>query len=376
MKNTFGQSVSITLFGESHGPAIGAVLAGIAPGLKIDNKFIKQRLALRSARCDLSTARNEKDQFQILSGVFEGKTTGSPLAILIPNQDVRSSDYTEIKDLLRPGHADYTAHCKYHGFQDFRGGGHFSGRITAALVCAAAICEKALLDKNIIISSHIKRCAGINDKEFSVYLDENKIKLDSRNLSSLLININNKSFPVFDDNQADKMQIAIRQAKDAKDSVGGILETIVIGLEAGIGEPWFDTLESVLSHGIFSIPAVKGISFGDGFKLADLKGSQANDSPVMQDGSITFKSNHNGGINGGISNGMPLIFQTVIKPTPSITKKQWTVNIKKKENSVLQIQGRHDPAIVHRARQAVNAITSLVLCDLLALRHGTDWLAK
>lgn len=376
MKNSFGQSICLTLFGESHGPAVGAVLEGLAPGISIDNDFIKNRLGLRSAKGELSTSRNEKDEFEFTSGVLNGKTTGTPLTVLIPNQDIRSNDYLKNKDLLRPGHADYASHCKYHGYQDIRGGGHSSGRLTAALVCAAAICEKALLDKDIIIGTHIKKCAGIADKEFSDFFKERNLFIDKKELSSLLTKLNADAFPVLSKTQSDKMQQAILKAKESGDSVGGILETMVIGLEAGIGEPWFNGLESVLAHGIFSIPAVKGVSFGLGFNIADLKGSQANDSPIMHKGEITFASNNNGGINGGISNGMPLLFQTAIKPTSSIAKEQITVNIKRKKEALLVIQGRHDPTIVHRARQVVNSVTALVLCDFLALRYGTDWLAK
>lgn len=363
MKNTFGQSVKITLFGESHGPAIGAVLDGLAPGIEIDPEYIETRLALRSARGDISTARKEKDAFQFVSGVLDNKTTGTPIGIIIPNQDTRSSDYELTEHLLRPGHADYTAYAKYHGHQDIRGGGHFSGRITAALVCAGAICLRALEEKDIFLGTHIKSCAGINDANFADIDEQVKI-------------LSTKSFPVLDDNKGLLMKQAILDAKNDGDSVGGILETAVIGLEAGIGEPWFDTVEGVLAHGLFSIPAVKGVSFGLGFSFAEKRGSETNDSPLITGDKISFKTNHNGGVNGGITNGMPLIFQSVIKPTSSIAKQQTTINIKQKEISILQIQGRHDPAIVHRAREVVNAMTAIILCDLLALRYGTDWLAK
>ncbi|HHT23968.1 MAG TPA: chorismate synthase [Clostridiaceae bacterium] len=370
MKNTFGQSVAITLFGESHGQAIGAVLDGLAPGIKIDEAYIRTRLSLRSARSNISTPRSETDQFEFVSGIHNGITTGTPIGIVIPNMDTRSKDYQITEHLLRPGHADYTAYTKYHGYQDIRGGGHFSGRITAALVCAGAICMHALEQKNIFIGTHIKECAGISDDSFADY------RQNSPELKQQVKDVSVKVFPVINNVKGELMQQAILDAKNESDSVGGILETCVLGIDAGLGEPWFDTLESILAHGLFSIPAVKGVSFGLGFDFADKKGSQVNDSPVIHDGNIAFLSNHNGGINGGISNGMPLLYQTAIKPTSSISKPQPTIDILQKKNTTLEIHGRHDPAIVHRAREVVNAMTALILCDVYALRYGTDWIAK
>ncbi len=366
MKNTFGNSLALSIFGESHGPAIGATLAGLAPGIEVDYAFIEKKLALRAPSGSISTSRKEADSFEILSGVYQGKTTGTPLTIIIRNQNTRSEDYLRDADLVRPGHADFSANCKYHGFQDPRGGGHFSGRITAALVAACAICEQILQSKGIRIGTHIQSCAGINDVDF-----------DLTNLEENLNRLSEKNFPVLCQQQGEKMQQAILAAKANKDSVGGILETVMTGIEAGLGEPWFDSIESVLSHAIFSIPAVKGISFGSGFTLAEMTGSQANDSPVVSDdGTVVFESNHNGGINGGITNGMPIVFQTVIKPTPSIALEQDTINLKAMKNEKLSIKGRHDPAIIHRASHVVNALSAFVICDFLAMRHGTDYLAK
>lgn len=361
MKNTFGQNVSLTLFGESHGSAIGAVLDGLAPGLPVDESHIAHQLSLRRPQGAVSTARQEPDPFQILSGVFQGKTTGTPLCIMIPNQDTRSRDYAAQKDLARPGHADYTAYCKYHGFADYRGGGHFSGRITAPLVAAGAILLDALRQRGILLGTHMLRCAGVNDRPFGDFEEDFAL------LSQL-------SFPVLKEAAAQEMQEAILDAREARDSVGGILETAVTGLPAGVGEPWFDTLEGVLSHALFSIPAVKGVEFGSGFALADMRGSEANDLFRMDNGKIVTESNHNGGINGGISNGMPLLFRCAVKPTPSISREQDTVDFIKGENTQLCIQGRHDPAVVHRARVVADSVTALVLCDLLAQRFGTDWL--
>ncbi|MBQ8415517.1 MAG: chorismate synthase [Clostridia bacterium] len=358
MKNTFGQSVAVTLFGESHGSEVGAVLDGLAPGLLIDEDFIRHQLSLRRPEGKISTARVEADEFRIVSGVFEGRTTGTPLCILIPNTNTRSKDYT--KGLPRPGHADYTAECKYHGFQDYRGGGHFSGRITAALVAAGAIAILALRQNGILIGTHISRLASIPDRGFGDYVADIEALGDSR-------------FPVLDTKVESVMKRQIEEAASEGDSVGGVLETAVIGLPSGVGEPWFDTVESVLSHALFSIPGVKGVEFGDGFALSDMRGSKANDGLRMENGKVVTVTNHNGGINGGITNGMPVIFRCAVKPTPSIFIEQESVDLEAKQNATLSLQGRHDPAIVHRARVVVDSVTALVLCDLLALRFGTDF---
>ncbi|MBR3760753.1 MAG: chorismate synthase [Ruminococcus sp.] len=364
MKNTFGSSVSVTIFGESHGTMIGAVLDGIAPGIPVDEEFIAAQMSLRKAAGSISTARHEADRVRIVSGVFNGKTTGTPITFIIENQDTRSRDYGELAYKARPGHADFTASVKYHGYHDFRGGGHFSGRITAGLVAAGAVAISALKEKNIRIGTHILSCAGVCDRGFS-----DNPEADIEKLAD-------SAFAVLDDSVRDEMILRIEEAKSNGDSVGGRLETAVTGLPAGVGEPWFDTLESVLSHIIFSIPAVKGVEFGDGFALADMMGSQANDPFCSQDGNIATKTNHCGGILGGISNGMPIIIRTAIKPTPSIYKEQNTVNLNTAENTTLVINGRHDPAIIHRARVVLDSAVALCLCDQLALRFGTDWLTK
>ena len=358
MKNTFGQSVAVTLFGESHGEYIGAVLDGMAPGLTVDEAFIRHQLSLRRPQGKISTARVEADEFKIISGVFEGKTTGTPLCILIPNTNTRSKDYN--RNIPRPGHADYAAECKYHGYQDPRGGGHFSGRITAALVAAGAIAISALRQNGILVGTHISRISDICDRSFNSY------ESDIETLADL-------SFPVLDFQKADLMRACIEDAASEGDSVGGILETAVIGLPAGIGEPWFDTVEGVLSHALFSIPAIKGVEFGEGFGMADLRGSEANDALRIENGRVITATNHNGGINGGITNGMPLIFRCAVKPTPSIFQEQESVDLASGQNTTLTLQGRHDPAIIHRARVVVDSVVALVLCDLLALRFGTDF---
>ncbi|MBP5305275.1 MAG: chorismate synthase [Lachnospiraceae bacterium] len=363
MKNTLGNSVAVTLFGESHGEEIGAVIDGLAAGITVDEEFIAKRLTQRRPAGAISTARAEKDPFRIVSGVFNGKTTGTPICILIPNGDTKSKDYSATRFLPRPGHADYTAYKKYHGFEDYRGGGHFSGRITAALVAAGAIAQKALEAKGIAIGTHIKACAGVKDAEIT------DIKKD-------ITYLNDTVFAVLEKETEDKMKRAIEAVAKDGDSVGGILESAVVGLPAGVGEPWFDSLESALSHGLFSIPAVKGVEFGEGFEFANMRGSAANDPFTVHEGRVVTKTNHNGGINGGISNGMPLIIRCAVKPTPSIYKEQDTVDMKEGTDAKLQIQGRHDPAIVHRARVVADSVIALVLCDMLALKYGTDFLGE
>ena len=361
MKNTFGNSVAVTLFGESHGEAIGAILDGLAPGIDIDTDYIAHMLTLRRPSGKISTPRQEKDAFRILSGVVNGKTTGTSIAILIPNENVKSGDYAQMATVARPSHADYTAQCKYHGYQDARGGGHFSGRITAALVAAGAICKCALEQKGIYIGTHVKKCAGISDREFGDLLQDVK-------------SLSQKEFAVLEESSGEAMREAILAAAAEGDSVGGILETAIVGMPEGVGEPWFDSVESMLSHMMFSIPAVKGIEFGAGFGIADMRGSAANDPMKLDDGRIVTATNNNGGINGGITNGMPIVFRTAIKPTPTIFKPQNTVDFSTLTETVLEPKGRHDPAIVHRARIVQDAAAAIVLCDALALRFGTDWL--
>lgn len=363
MKNTFGNNVSVTLFGESHGASVGAVVDGLPAGIKVSEAFISHQLDLRRPFGKVSTSRQEADNFEILSGVFNGKTTGTPICLVIPNENTQSKDYSKTYGKARPGHADYTAFCKYNGYEDYRGGGHFSGRITAGLVAAGAIAIDALSEKGIKIGTHISKCAGVKDSKFADY---------ERDINSLY----DKIFPVLDDEKGEEIIKNIEKAAADGDSVGGILETVVIGLPVGIGEPWFDSVESMLSHALFSVPAVKGVEFGAGFSCADMLGSQMNDSLFLEDNKISTKTNNNGGINGGITNGMPVIFRCAVKPTPSISKEQETVDFINNENTVLSVKGRHDPCIVHRARVVVDSVTALVLCDLLSQKFGTDWLGE
>ena len=360
MKNTFGNAVTLTLFGESHGEAIGCVLDGLTPGTEVDPERIRAALDKRRPAGAISTGRREPDEFRIVSGVYEGKATGTPLCILIPNVAQRSEDY-EKKTAYRPGHADFTADMKYHGFQDARGGGHFSGRITAPLVASGAILRAALEKKGIVIGTHIASIHGVADAPFTGSEEEMKY-------------LEAATFPTLSAEAGEKMQEEILRAKERGDSVGGVLETVVKGMPAGVGEPWFDTLEGMLSHALFSVPAVKGVEFGAGFDFARLYGTEANDAFIKEGGAIRTRTNQNGGINGGITNGMPLVFRCVIKPTPTVSAEQDTVDGATGEPCKLSSGGRHDPCIVHRAKIVLESVTALVLYDALSARYGADWL--
>ena len=361
MKNTFGNIISITLFGESHGEYIGAVLDGVCAGITVDEEYIAKKLEQRKPHGAISTKRCEPDNVEIVSGVYNGVTTGTPITLLIKNTNVSSKDYSILKDTPRPSHADYVAEVKYGGNQDYRGGGHFSGRLTAPIVAAGAIISRALLNKGIRVGTHIKSLHGVKDRAFSDY------KSDIEELDE-------KLFPVLDEKAAAAMTEEILEAAKNGDSVGGVLETAVVGVPAGVGEPWFDSLESTLSHALFSIPGVKGVEFGIGFGFADLFGSEANDPFVTDGEKICTKTNNNGGINGGISNGMPITFKVAMRPTPSIYKEQQTVSLSKMENTTLKIEGRHDPAIIHRARAVVDAISAITIADALTTAYGTKYL--
>ena len=340
MKNSIGTSVILTLFGESHGEMIGAVLDGMAPGIVVDEAFIALQLEKRRPSGPAGTARREADEFRIVSGVFNGRTTGAPICILIPNSDTRSADYELTRLLPRPSHADFSAHIKYHGFEDGRGGGHFSGRLTAPVVAAGAIALKVLENKGITVKTELLECGGIAGSD------------------------------------PEGIETAVREAREKGDSLGGILRTTVEGLEAGVGEPWFDSLEGALARAVFAVGGVKGVEFGAGFGIAKMRGSQANDPFCLEEGVIRTQTNNSGGIAGGISNGMPVVFKTAIKPTPSISLPQQSVDMESGVERTLEINGRHDAAIVLRAAPVITALTAVVLCDFLALRHGTDYLAK
>lgn len=360
MKNTIGNSITMTVFGESHGPAVGVVLDGLTPGLKVDKEFIARQLSMRRPSGKTDTARVEKDAFNILSGEYQGFTTGTPLTIVIPNENVRSADYDSLRALPRPSHADYTAEMKYHGFQDPRGGGHFSGRITAGIVAAGAVCLQALEAKGIKIGTHILRCGDVKDAPFS----DINAEIDALSV---------KRFPVIKDVEA-AMTEQIASAASQGDSIGGVIQTAITGVPAGVGEPWFDSLEGVISRAVFAVGGIKGIEFGLGFGFGESCGSQVNDAFCIKDGKVGTQSNNNGGINGGISNGMPIVFNMAVKPTPSISQTQKTVNLETGEEVEMNIKGRHDPAIIRRICIVVTSLLAVVLCDVLAQRFGTDYL--
>ena len=361
MKSVIGKNITLALYGESHGESIGVVVDGMPAGVKIDTDFISAQLDKRKPKGKISTQRHEADKFRITSGVFNGFSTGTPIHITIENNTQRSGDYQP--QFPRPSHADYAAHVKYNGFEDYRGGGHFSGRITAPLVAAGAIAIDVLKNKGITIGTHIKKCQHIEDREFAGYAEDIAI-------------CNSKYFATLDESVGTAMQQHIEAVGAQMDSVGGVLETCVFGLPAGVGEPYFNSLESVLSHYMFSIGGVKGIEFGKGFGFADCLGSTANDGFETDGKNVYTTTNNNGGINGGISNGMPVIFRVAVKPTPSIFQPQNTVNLETMENTQLEIKGRHDPAIFHRARVVVDSLTALALLDLLVQRYGERWLRE
>lgn len=359
MKNTIGTSVSLTVFGESHGPEVGVVLDGLAPGVKVSEESIARQLARRRPSQKTDTARVEEDKFRILSGVRDGRSCGSPICISIPNTNVHSADY--IADIARPSHADYAADTKYHGFQDQRGGGHFSGRVTAGIVAAGAICLDALRSRGIRTASHILACGSVKDRGWKEFKDD-------------FNSLEGKIFPTLDDEAGAAMLDEILDARSKGDSVGGIIQAAVTGLPAGVGEPWFDSLEAVISRAMFAIGGVKGIEFGAGFSLGGMKGSEANDAFRIRDGKVVTLSNNSGGINGGISNGMPIVFNLAVRPTPSIAQRQESVNFREMKDVSLEIKGRHDPAIIRRICPVVDCMTAVVLCDCLAIRFGTDWI--
>ena len=364
MTSSFGDSIHLSIFGESHGPAIGVVIDGLCAGIPLDLEKLDRQMEKRRAKGALSTARREGDQVEIQSGFFNGHTTGSPLCMLIRNSQQHSRDYEATKNLLRPSHADFTAFEKYGGWQDWRGGGHFSGRITAPMVAAGAVMLQILEAKGILVGTHIARCAGVDDQPFSSQPQE---------LARQIRSLDGCFFPALDPQRREEMEKAVDAARMDGDSVGGVLETAVLGLPTGIGEPFFHSVESVLASLLFSIPAVKGVEFGLGFAMSDLRGSQANDPFRMEDGQIRTVTNHNGGINGGITNGMPLLVRTAVKPTPSIYKTQQTVDYALRQDAQLAIQGRHDPAIIHRARVVADSMVAFGLCDLCCRRFGTQW---
>lgn len=362
MSYSFGKNFKVTLFGQSHSEDLGIVIDGISAGYKINKDLIRKNLERRrSGKNKFSTARKEDDDFKIVSGEVDGITCGAPLCALIENKDQRSKDYDNLKDRPRPSHADYPAYVKFKGFNDIRGGGQFSGRMTAPIVIAGSIAEDLLLKRGIKIYSRIKSIGQASDIE----LDLKEIKEEKFSI------LKNEDFPVFQNEAREKMQEEILKAKEDGDSIGGIVETFILNMPKGIGEPFFDSLESVISHAVFSVPGIRGIEFGSGFEAAKMHGSSHNDEYYYENGEVKTRTNNHGGIIGGLSSGMPIIFRTAVKPTSSIAKAQNTISLKDKKNVNLKIIGRHDPSIVSRALVAIEMITALAILDLVM--EGEGW---
>ena len=362
MGSVFGKNIKLSLFGESHGEAIGCVIDGFPHGIKIDNDFIESEMERRRAKNpSISTTRNEKDKVEILSGLLENKTTGMPIAAIIRNENKRSGDYSNLKIMPRPSHSDFTAMVRYQNYNDIRGGGHFSGRLTAPLVFAGALCKSALKEKfNINIASHIKQIYNIKDKYPNGKLPSYKE----------FINNYKKELSVFDNNAMNEMIKMIKEAKMNMDSLGGIITVVAFNVPAGFGEPFYSSIESRIAESMFGVPAVKGVEFGLGFDFVRYKGSECNDAYTIKNNKIKTKTNNNGGILGGISNGMPIVVNVAIKPTPSIAKEQLTLNIKTKKEDKLIIKGRHDPCIAVRAVPVLEAALSIALLDLCIEMKG------
>ncbi len=362
MSSKFGNILQVSVFGQSHGKAIGVVVDGLPAGEAIDTEELQAFMNRRRPGKDaLSTPRNEADAPVFLSGVVNDQTTGAPLCAIIENADTRSKDYANLMETPRPGHADYTAWVKWQGQADMRGGGHFSGRLTAPLCIAGGIAKQILARQGIFVGAHLLEVAGIEDTPFPLYPT-----------ADAFADIAAKAFPVIDDEAGRHMQAAISAAAADGDSVGGIIQCAIIGLPAGIGSPMFDGMENRLAAAIFGVPAVKGVEFGEGFGVAGLRGSENNDPFVIDGGNVTTATNHAGGILGGITTGMPVVLQVAMKPTPSIAKVQQSVNLSAMEPAELTITGRHDPCIAHRAVPVIEAVCALVVLDmLLEESHGS-----
>ena len=348
MSSTYSGIITLTIFGQSHSEAVGMVLEGIPAGCEIDferiNAFMKRRAPGRN---EFSTPRREADEPEFLSGFKGNLTCGTPICAVIRNKDTRSGDYGNIRTVPRPGHADLTAFIKYGEAHDHAGGGHFSGRLTAPLCIAGAICIQLLEKEGIDVMARIASVGGISDR------------------GELTDNLGQKEFPVVDDLQGEKMRECIAQARSDGDSVGGTIECMVTGLPAGLGDPIFDGMENRIARIVFGIPAVKGIEFGAGFAAAEMRGSENNDSFLLENGRIVTETNHSGGILGGITNGMPLVFRAAVKPTPSIAKAQKSVDLTTMQETELRIKGRHDPCIVPRAVPCMEAAAAVAVYDAL-----------
>lgn len=356
MSSEFGKNIHVSIFGQSHAAAIGVCVDGLPAGERVDLEELGLFLSRRApGRNDVSTPRREPDRPKILCGLVDGVTCGAPLAAVIENTNIRPQDYNNLKDVPRPGHADYTAQVRYGGWQDAAGGGHFSGRLTASLCIAGGIALQILTRRGIRVDAHIQSIAGIRDIPFN----QNGEQVE------MLNRLKANDLPVLDSEAGEKMRQKILQAQCQGDSVGGIVECMVTGLPAGVGGPLFGGMESRMASAVFGIPAVKGVEFGAGFQAAGMMGSEHNDPFVLENGRIHTRSNHAGGILGGITTGMPLIFRAAFKPTPSISREQDSISLSRMEPVKLQIKGRHDPCVVPRAVPVVEAAAALVVLDCL-----------
>ena len=353
MSSMFGEKIRVSIFGQSHSAAIGVTIDGLPAGFRPDMDAISAFMARRApGKSEFATARKEADQFEILSGMADGVFCGAPFAAVIRNTSQRSSDYAPFRDTPRPGHADYTARVRYANFQDASGGGHFSGRLTAPLCLAGAICMQILEQQGVKIGAHILQIGTAFDRRFDPMAPE---------LGSVLPG----TLPVLEASAAEEMAGVIREAKEEGDSVGGVIEVGVTGFPAGIGDPMFDGIENRIAQIVFGVPAVKGLEFGSGFDCASMRGSDHNDAYVLRSGRVETATNHHGGILGGISSGMPIVFRAAIKPTPSIFKPQRSVDLKNMTETELTIAGRHDPCIVPRAVPVLEAAAAIALADML-----------
>lgn len=357
MRGSFGNHFRLTIFGESHGGVIGMVVDGIPAGTVLSETEIARHMARRAPGNDpTATARKEPDQVKIVSGLFEGRATGAPLCGLIENTNTRSGDYAQLRARMRPGHADYAGSVKYGGYNDPRGGGHFSGRITAPLVFAGSIARQLLAQKGIEIGAHIAAIGDVQDTPFD------PVQVDAGTLNRMQAS----RFPLMNPEREQAMRACVAEARAEADSVGGVIECAAVGVPAGIGSPFFGSVESVVSQLLFSIPAVKSVEFGDAGWMARARGSEANDAMAFaEDGRVACLTNHNGGVTGGITNGMPVVLRVCVKPTPSIGRPQQTVDLTTGENTTLTITGRHDPCIVPRAAVVVESALAIALCELM-----------
>ncbi len=356
MSSTYGDKIKISVFGESHGNGIGVVIDGLPAGVKIDMDSVMTQMSRRAPGKDrTATPRKESDLPKVLSGMLGDTLPGAPHSAVIENTNPRSGEYAQLQSRRRPGHSDYTAFVKYNGANDIRGGGHFSGRITAPIVFAGSICRQILAQKGIKIAAHINSIGNVCDEPF------NPVSIDD----ALIDRLNASSFALIDNSVEEKMRDEVEDARMSLDSVGGTIECAVTGIEAGIGEPMFDGVEGVIAKAVFGVPAIKGIEFGKGFELSKMRGSQSNDPFRYKDGKVVTETNNCGGILGGITNGMPIIFRAAVKPTPSIAQKQKSVDLQKKENTELEVHGRHDPCIVPRAVPVIEAVTAIAIANLM-----------